>query len=301
MLESSVTAADSEVQAGGGFEGSSADAQQVLEILDKHGEARGALIAVLADIQARWGYLPERALRMVAESTGRSLVDVYGIATFYRAFSLRPRGKHLVCVCLGTACHVRGGPTVAGEIERQLGIRAGETTPDGLFTLETVNCLGACALGPVVVVDGHYFSKVRKSQVRGLLEDAVTGRASSKGSVGQLVPVDVSCPRCNHSLMDSSHPIDDRPSIRLTACFDEHYGRLRLSSWYGSDSYCAEPEIPAGHVTNFLCPFCHETLTGQDMCCPECDAPLATMLVRGGGAVRVCTRRGCPSRRLDLP
>jgi (2Fe-2S) ferredoxin len=190
---------------------------------------------------------------------------------------------------------------VAGEIERQLGIRAGETTPDGLFTLETVNCLGACALGPVVVVDGHYFSKVRKSQVRGLLEDAVTGRASSKGSVGQLVPVDVSCPRCNHSLMDSSHPIDDRPSIRLTACFDEHYGRLRLSSWYGSDSYCAEPEIPAGHVTNFLCPFCHETLTGQDMCCPECDAPLATMLVRGGGAVRVCTRRGCPSRRLDLP
>lgn len=299
-LELNATAPDCDDRQCGDSEGNGVDVHDVLEIVRKHGGQRGGLIAVLADIQARWGYLPETALRTVARSMGRSLVDVYGIATFYRAFSLRPRGKHLVCVCLGTACHVRGGQNVAGEIERQLDIRAGETTADGLFSLETVNCLGACALGPVVVIDGHYFSKVRKSQVRGLLEDALTGLAASKAGAGHLVPVEVSCPRCNHTLMDSGHPIDDRPSIRLTVGFDQCYGRLRLSSWYGSASLCAEPDIPTGRVTHFLCPYCHEELTGGDVC-PECDAPMATLLVRGGGAVRVCARRGCASRRLDLP
>ena len=90
----------------------------------------------------KYGYLPEQELRNVSEETGHSLVDIYGVATFYRAFSLKPRGKHLISVCLGTACHVRGGPAIAKEIEAQLGIKAGETSSDGEFTLETVNCLG---------------------------------------------------------------------------------------------------------------------------------------------------------------
>ncbi|MGZ5425502.1 MAG: NADH-quinone oxidoreductase subunit NuoE family protein, partial [Candidatus Aminicenantales bacterium] len=96
------------------------------------------------------------ALRHVAKALGMPLIDVVGVATFYRAFSLEPRGKHTCLVCLGTACHVRGGPKILEELERKLDVPAGETTKDGQFTLETVACLGCCAIGPVVVVDGEY-------------------------------------------------------------------------------------------------------------------------------------------------
>ncbi len=135
--------------------------EPILRIIENH--TRGSqtgLISILEDIQADYSYLPEEALRIVSEKTGRSLVDIYGVATFYKAFSLKPRGKHLISACLGTACHVRGGRAVASEFQRQLGIKPGETTSDNLITLETVNCLGACALGPIVVVDGHYFPNV---------------------------------------------------------------------------------------------------------------------------------------------
>ena len=143
------------------------DLTMLMGIVAKHREKRGGLIAILQEIQSRYSYLPEHALRLVAENTGHSLTDVYGVATFYRAFSLKPRGKHLVTACLGTACHVRSGAVIAGELERVLEIKAGETTEDGMFTLETAACLGACALGPIVVVDGEYYSKVKKADVAG--------------------------------------------------------------------------------------------------------------------------------------
>jgi NADH-quinone oxidoreductase subunit E len=130
-------------------------------VVKKHHGERGGLISILEDIQANYGYLSADALQIVAEETGRSLVDVFGVATFYRSFSMEPRGKHLCSVCMGTACHVRGAPAVAGEFERQLDVRSGATTKDRQFTLATVNCLGACALGPVAVVDGHYFSNLK--------------------------------------------------------------------------------------------------------------------------------------------
>lgn len=145
-------------------------------IAEKHGKQRGALIAMLGEIQEKYGYLPEKALRSLSEATGRSLVDIYGVATFYRSFSLHPRGRHLVVACLGTACHVRAAPRIVAELERQLGVNAGGTTSDGEFTLETVACLGACALGPIVVMDGKYFSKVEPSKVKPILESAVAGR-----------------------------------------------------------------------------------------------------------------------------
>ena len=126
-------------------------AEYVSGIVDAHEGKRGGLIAILQDIQARCGYLPADALKTVANKTGRPLVDVYGVATFYNAFSLKPRGKHVCSVCLGTACHVRGGPVIAEEFGRNLKVEPGETTADREFTLETVNCLGACALGPIVV------------------------------------------------------------------------------------------------------------------------------------------------------
>jgi len=163
-----------------------ADAKDVLEILQKYDGHRGGLIAVLEEIQLRHGYLSSDALRTVSEKSGRSLVDVYGVATFYRSFSLKPRGKHMVCLCLGTACHVRGARRIVDEFQRQLGIKAGETTLDGEFTLETVNCLGACALGPVVVVDGHYFSNVDTAGVKRILKK-VRGKSMPRGALaGEL-------------------------------------------------------------------------------------------------------------------
>ncbi|MCP4678968.1 MAG: NAD(P)H-dependent oxidoreductase subunit E [Deltaproteobacteria bacterium] len=275
----------------------------IVAILDKHKENHGALIAILEEIQIEYGYLPEKALRLVSEKTNRSLVDIYGIATFYRFFSLKPRGKHLISVCLGTACHVRGAPLVAAELKRQLGIDSGETTEDKEFTLETVNCLGACALGPVVVIDGHYFSKVNRTQVEKLISDAQEGL--DKMEVDQdkrTFPVDVSCPRCNHSLMDDSYYIEGRPSVRVTVSSGDEHGWLRLSSIYGRYNVFSEYEIPLDMVMHFFCPHCHGELIGSWIC-PTCKAPMVSMMVRGGGVVRICSRRGCSGSRshmLDL-
>jgi len=132
------------------------DKTKTQSIIDKHKGLKKNLIAILLDVQETFNYLPPDALRHVAKALGMPLIDVIGVATFYRAFSLKPRGKHTCLVCLGTACHVRGGPKILEELERRLDIPAGETTKDGQFTLETVACLGCCAIGPVVVVDGEY-------------------------------------------------------------------------------------------------------------------------------------------------
>jgi NADH-quinone oxidoreductase subunit E len=132
------------------------DETKVKDLIEKHQGLQKNLIALLLDIQESFNYLPADALRQVAKGLGMPLIDVLGVATFYRAFSLKPRGKHTCFVCLGTACHVRGGPKILDEVERRLGVPAGENTPDGQFTLETVACLGCCAIGPVVVVDGEY-------------------------------------------------------------------------------------------------------------------------------------------------
>ena len=272
----------------------------IMRIVEKHSEDRGGLISTLEDIQSKYGYLPEDALRIVAKRTGWSLVDLFGVATFYRSFSLKPRGKHLVSVCLGTACHVRGAPIIAGEFERQLGISAGETTSDHEFTLETLNCLGACALGPMVVVDGHYFSNVNTGKVKEILEKALVGFDKVEVREDQRIfPIEVNCSRCNHSLMDPNHLIDGQPSARLTISFGQKHGWLRLSSLYGSYTLESEYETPTDTVVHFFCPHCHAELIGVSNC-PECGAPMVPMVVRGGGMVQICSRRGCKGHMLDL-
>jgi len=272
----------------------------VAGIIDKHAEQRGGLISVLEGIQAKYGYLPEGALELVAERTGRSLVDIYGVATFYKAFSLEPRGKHLASVCTGTACHVRNAPAVASEFERQLCVSAGETTADREFTLETVNCLGACALGPIVVVDGHYFSQVDPQGVLSIIEETRAGLDRVEVSTDQRVfPVEVYCARCNHSLMDPVHLVEGHPSVRVTISFGRRHGWLRLSSLYGSFTIESEHEIPADTVAHFFCPHCHAELAGATDC-PSCAAPTVPLIVRGGGMVQICSRRGCKSHMLDL-
>ena len=139
-------------------------------IVEAYGCRKEQLIAILQDVQDEFGYLPEEALRRVSERLGVPLIQVYGVATFFKAFRLKPRGRHLVTVCMGTACYVRGAPAVLEELKRLLGVQPGETTEDMEFTLETVNCLGACALGPVVVVDDEYHEKVTPGKVKKILE-----------------------------------------------------------------------------------------------------------------------------------
>lgn len=274
--------------------------ENVLDIVEKHSGGRDGLISILQEVQGRYGYLPADALRTVAARTGRPLVDVYGIATFYRSFSLKPRGRHLCSVCLGTACHVRGGAVIAEEFGRELGIVAGETTGDREFTLETVNCLGACALGPIVVVDGHYFPNVSPIKVKQIVDQARAGLDTVELNADpRIFPVEVSCPRCNHSLMDPDHPVDGYPSIRVTLSFGRVHGWLRLSCLYGSYTVESEYEIPKDTLVNFFCPHCHAELNGASSC-PECNAPMVPLIVRRGGVVQVCSRRGCKGHMLDL-
>jgi NADH-quinone oxidoreductase subunit E len=140
--------------------------KRVEDILKSYSNSPDSLISILQDIQSECQYLPENSIRHVAKKLGLPLIQVYGVATFFKAFSLTPRGKHTVSVCLGTACHVRGASAVLDELERQLGIQSGETTEDMQFTLESVNCLGACALGPIVVVDGKYYGQMNAGKVR---------------------------------------------------------------------------------------------------------------------------------------
>lgn len=146
------------------------DMGKIEAIIDRYVHEPGSLTAVLQDIQAEYNYLPQESLKRISEKMALPLSRVLQVATFYKAFSLVPRGKHLITVCLGTACHVRGGPRIVDQLERSLSIRAGGTTADGLFTLETVNCVGACALGPMMIVDGEYHGQMVASRVDRVLK-----------------------------------------------------------------------------------------------------------------------------------
>ena len=127
-------------------------------------------MGILQDIQTEMNYLPRKALVQVSRSLDVSLADIYEVATFYRAFSLEPKGRHTIRVCLGTACHVRGGTRVLDYLENRLEVKAGETTKDLIFTLESVNCLGACALGPMMVIDKKYYGKTNANKIESILE-----------------------------------------------------------------------------------------------------------------------------------
>jgi len=140
------------------------------KLCDKYREEQGAIVELLQTIQAEDQYLSPEALEQVSVQLQIPLSQLYGLATFYRAFSLEPRGKHQVVCCMGTACHVRGGKRVAEQFARVLGIKVGDTTDDGLFSLETVNCLGACAVAPVAVIDGACHGEMTAARVERLVD-----------------------------------------------------------------------------------------------------------------------------------
>jgi NADH-quinone oxidoreductase subunit E len=159
------------------------DATIIESILERHDRAPSAIIAIMQDVQNEVNYLPEGTLRYVAGQLDIPVSKVFQLATFYRAFSLEPRGRHVINVCTGTACHVRGAVKVLDTLERELGLCAGETDQRLEFTLETVNCLGACALGPVVVVDGEYYGDMTSVKVTRLLRKIRRGDSGQEDGV----------------------------------------------------------------------------------------------------------------------
>ncbi|MCP4112869.1 MAG: NAD(P)H-dependent oxidoreductase subunit E [Desulfobacteraceae bacterium] len=143
---------------------------QVKNIVLKYNSDKGFLVPILQDVQKEFNYLPREALNAVSDELDVPISRIYEVATFYKAFSLTPRGRHCLSLCLGTACHVRGAPLIGNHIERALNIEAGQTTDDLEFTYETVNCLGACALGPILVADEEYHGQVTMSKTNKILK-----------------------------------------------------------------------------------------------------------------------------------
>ena len=143
---------------------------QVDLIVDKYQEKRTALISILHDVQDRYKYLPDEALKMVASRLRMDINEIYGVATFYKSFTLTPQGKHSITLCLGTACHVRGGPKILRELKGLLHIEPGQTTPDKQFSLNVVNCLGVCAIGPVMMVDRKFYGEMNPIRAKKIIE-----------------------------------------------------------------------------------------------------------------------------------
>jgi len=153
----------------------SIDLSKVDEILKRYEKKEASLIPVLQEVQSCFRYLPEEALVRIGQKLNIALSRIYGVATFYSQFYLAKRGRHVIRVCRGTACHVRGGKSVLDAIKEYLKIGDGETTPDYGFTLETVACLGSCALAPVLLVDEDYYGKLTPEKIAGIVQRYAEG------------------------------------------------------------------------------------------------------------------------------
>jgi NADH:ubiquinone oxidoreductase subunit E len=152
-------------------------------IIDAHraGNGKGTLIAILSDIQQKWSFLPREALERVADRLEVPFSQVFGVSTFYKKFSMTPRGKHSLKVCLGTACHVKGAGLLLERLKRDLGVEEGGTTPDGQFTLETVRCVGCCSIAPVVMVDETAHGRLQQEELPKVVEKYRKPKGKSKG------------------------------------------------------------------------------------------------------------------------
>lgn len=151
------------------FNGTESQEKELMDVIAKHKDMPGALLPVLQKAQGIYGYLPIEVQQMVADGLGVSLSEVYGVATFYSQFSLTPKGKYKISVCLGTACYVKGADKILEEIENKLGIKSGECTPDGLFSIDSCRCVGACGLAPVVMINEDVYGKLEPKDVAGML------------------------------------------------------------------------------------------------------------------------------------
>lgn len=151
------------------FTGTTEQEQKLEETIREHAGEKGALIPVLQKAQEIYGYLPEEVQKIIAEQMDIPLEEVYGVVSFYSHFSLNPKGKYAISVCLGTACYVKGAQQILDRLSRKLGISPGEVTPDGKFSLDATRCLGACGLAPVMVVNGEVYGKLTPEKLDGIL------------------------------------------------------------------------------------------------------------------------------------
>ena len=160
------------------------DIDKLEQILLNHPATADSLISILADTQEMFHYLPEQVLIVLSERLNVPLSRVYSVATFYNAFSLEPRGEHMISVCLGTACHVRGGPGILSRLERELGIESGQTTEDLTFSLEKVRCIGCCSIAPVIRIDEDTHGHLEAEKVPSILKRYRQAAPKEAGSVG---------------------------------------------------------------------------------------------------------------------
>ncbi len=152
------------------FEDTKEQRQKLLDSIERHKAEKGAVMSVLHDAQDIYGYVPEEVQRTIAEGLGVSLAEVYGVVTFYSRFSLQPKGRHQVSVCLGTACYVKGSAKILEKVEEELGIKCGECAADRSFSLDSCRCVGACSLAPVMIVDGEVYGKMTPDKVKEVLD-----------------------------------------------------------------------------------------------------------------------------------
>ena len=150
---------------------SEAAAAKIVEICDRYAEETTPLMMILSDIQKEYGYIPLEVQELVSQKTGISVAEIYGVVTFYSFFSLRPKGKYIIGCCLGTACYVKGAQKVIDKFSEILGIKPGESTEDGLFTIDALRCIGACGIAPAVSINGRVYPKVQVSAVPGIIEE----------------------------------------------------------------------------------------------------------------------------------
>ncbi|MGI5823312.1 MAG: NAD(P)H-dependent oxidoreductase subunit E [Dethiobacteria bacterium] len=146
------------------------EVKEIDQVMEKYGSDPADILGILMDIQEKERYLPREALDYLSQKLDLPMTRLYRMATFYEALSLKPLGRHQIHVCMGTACHVRGAARILDKLESQLSIKPGEVTPDLKFGLKTVNCVGACALGPVVQIDGEYHGNMSALKVERMLK-----------------------------------------------------------------------------------------------------------------------------------
>ena len=152
------------------FEGTAEQMAELMRTIKAHKNEPGALMPVLHEAQNIYGYLPAEVQTVIAEELNLPLAEVYGVATFYSQFTLQPKGKHRISVCLGTACYVKGSDKILEAIEKELRITCGECTPDKKFSIESCRCVGACGLAPVMIIDGEVYGKLNANDVAGILD-----------------------------------------------------------------------------------------------------------------------------------
>ncbi len=148
---------------------------QIIAICDRYNDEKTPLMMILSDIQKEYGYIPLEVQELVSDKTGIPVAEIYGVVTFYSFFSLKPKGKYIIGCCLGTACYVKGAQQIIDKFSDILGIKPGETTEDGLFTLDALRCLGACGIAPAVSINGKVYPKVEVNQVQGIIDELKGG------------------------------------------------------------------------------------------------------------------------------